>query len=147
MTRLRGLIAALGALMAGDPVLHASRQRHRAGPTAIEKAHTRAADRAAERNRLSRKCLWGSLNEQDAARYLALRLQRGPAARRMRRAAARKMAAGGRRRDRSAPMPLRLGSRIPRLAREQLLRAEGRPLTGRQWRQLRKASRRQERAG
>jgi len=42
--------------------------------------------------------------------------------------------------------PMRLGHRIPRAARQMLLREEGRPLSGRQWKQLRKAARRQERA-
>lgn len=50
-----------------------------------------------------------------------------------------------RRRRPDAP-PLRLGNRIPRGARQMLLREEGRPLSGRQWKQLRKAARRQERA-
>lgn len=140
MKRFRGLLGALGALLAIDPELHTQRRRQRAAPTDIDKAHTRAADRKRERDRLSRP--WWPLTLEEKARLETLRLQRGKLARRM--------ARRPRKREKNtippATKPLHLGHRIPASARVLLLREEGRPVSGRQWRHLRKAARRQERA-
>lgn len=142
MRMFRPLLGALAALFTADPVLRLERRRHRAAPTAVDKAHLRAADRKRELDKLSR--YWWPLTLEEKARLRTLQLERGKLARRM----ARRRARADRKKGRkpAATRPLHLGSRIPKSARVLLLREEGRPSSGRQWRQLRKAARRQERA-
>ncbi len=137
------LLAAIGSLLAADPVLNVQRRRQKAAPTAIDKAHARAADRKRELDRLSREDARGLLTALEVERLRHLQLQRGKLARRIaRRPKKRRKGAVP-----AAAKPLRLGQRIPHAARVLLLKQEQRPISGRQWRQLRKAARRQERAG
>lgn len=129
-------------LLAADPVLNAQRRRQKAAPTANEKAQARAADRKRELDRLSREDARGLLTAQEVERFRHLQLQRGKLARRM----ARRPKKRTRGAVPAAVKPLRLGQRIPHAGRVLLLQQEGRPISGRQWRQLRKAARRQESA-
>lgn len=137
------LLAAIGSLFAADPVLHAQRRRQKAAPTANDKAQSRAADRKRELDRLSLEDARGCLTAPELERMQHLRLRRGKLARRMARRP-KKRTKGA---VPAASNPLRLGQRIPHAGRVLLLQQEGRPISGRQWRQLRKAARRQERAG
>lgn len=139
MRRFPGLLTAIGALMAVDPVLNAQRRRQRAAPSEAQKAQALAADRKREIDRLSR--YWWPRTVEEQARLRTLQLQRGKLARRM----ARRPKKRDRKAIPPATQPLRLGHRIPKAGRVLLLREEGRPVSGRQWRQLRKAARRQER--
>lgn len=137
------LLAAIGSLLAADPVLNAQRRRQKAAPTVNDKARARAADRKRELDRLARQQLWGTLSDDEKLRLVQLRLRRGKLARRM----ARRPKPRAKGAVPAAAKPLRLGQRIPHAGRVLLLQQEGRPISGRQWRHLRKAARRQERAG
>lgn len=96
---------------------------------------------------------WGDRAEPRWRSRLELLLARGRVARRARRARVHgigKTVAKIKRRKgaqrRVVPRSLRSGGRISRADRALLLRQEGRPISGRQWRKLRKVARRQERA-
>lgn len=137
--RLSGLLASLGALLTA----FGADGRSRVQATAIDRAHARAAARRSRLEYLQaldgRRLL---LAPEACAELQRLRLSRGKIARRMARQRAR--AAKKKGRTPGATPALRLGDRIPRTFRLAILRADGRPVSGRQWRQLRKAARRQE---
>lgn len=151
-----GLLAALGAILASPLGEGRGRAKSLSAPSDVQRAHDRAAWRRRRLQVLSFRSHYfhgpGGLTREERAEYDRLRLQRGPLSRRMARAKAHGIGTTRRKiRDRRggkppAPAPLRLGHRMPRQVRVLLLRAEGRPITGRQWKRLRKSARRQERA-
>lgn len=171
MRPLHALLAAVGFILGdGRPVggtrtAAPRKRRPHAGLTRIEKAHLRAADRKRVRDRLAWDETKRVLTLAEDQELRLLRLRRGKLARRMARGAKRsinaRLRAGVERRrlqalgrathrptPRPAPTaaPLHVDRRITRAVRRQILREEGHPLTGRQWRRLRKALARQERA-
>lgn len=118
-------------------------QAKRQEVTAEEQAHMRAARRA---HRLRSLAGAVTLTGAEFAELARLRRLRGKAARRLTRRR-REQPVGLLKSGDRKPAPLRLnGNRIPRAARVLLLNEEGRAITGRQWKKLRKAARRQERA-
>ncbi len=146
MSRLHPLLAAIGSLFAIDPELAAKRRRHRAAPTAIDKAQSRAADRKRELDRLSLEDVRGCLTAPELERMQHLRLRRGKLARRL---ARRKPIRRGRKvvPDRRRPeQALHVDRGTPRALKREILRQEGKSYSPRQWRRFERAARRAERA-
>lgn len=157
---------ASGAMVAGmlpAPTAAAEVSRERP-PAVVEKRMTGRRRREHKRKGTTRRQrirelepreAMGTLSREAQAELAWLRrmeqIARGRLGRRMRRQRVWSPLATFRRlkvrRTRSAPTLAQLrGERIPRAFRAVMLRQEGRPVSGRQWRQFRKAARRQERA-
>lgn len=149
-----GLLAALGAILASPLGEGRGRAKSRRNAPRERRAQMKHAARLSRWRELAWRAGQGpgALTDEERVQYDRLRLQRGRLSRRMARAKVHGIGKTRRKiRDRRggkppAAAPLRLGHRVPRQVRALLLRQQQLPPTGRQWKKLRKAARRQERA-